>query len=163
MDPVKRAFLRTKLGYLEINGTDKGISRIEFINSRVKISRIPHCLKPCIIQLKEYFSGERDTFSLELDFSGTPFQLKVWNELLNIPYGTTITYLELARRVGNIKALRAVGGANGANPMMIVVPCHRVIGSDGKLVGFRGGIKRKKWLLEHEHAFAQRDLFYMKA
>jgi methylated-DNA-[protein]-cysteine S-methyltransferase len=163
MNPVKRAFLRTKLGYLEINGTEKGISKIEFINSRVNITRIPHCLKPCIIQLKEYLAGERVAFSLDLDLSGTPFQLKVWTQLLSIPYGTTISYLELAGMIGDTKALRAVGGANGANPMVIVIPCHRVIGSDGKLVGYGGGIKRKKWLLEHEHAFAQRDLFYMKA
>ena len=163
MNPVKRAFLKTKLGYLEINGTEKGISKVEFINRKVSITRIPSVLKPCINQLKEYFSGERQEFELELDMEGSPFQIKVWNELLKIPYGTTISYLELARRAGDTKALRAVGGANGANPMVILVPCHRVIGSDGKLVGYGGGLKRKKWLLEHEHAFAQRDLFYGKA
>ena len=162
MNPVKRAFLKTKLGYLEINGSEKGISKIEFINQRVTINRVPSSLKPCVIQLKEYFNGERQTFDLELDMVGSPFQVKVWNELLKIPYGTTISYLELARRVGDIKALRAVGGANGANPVIIVIPCHRVIGRDGKLVGYRGGLRRKKWLLEHEHAFAQRDLFYGK-
>jgi methylated-DNA-[protein]-cysteine S-methyltransferase len=163
MNPVKRAFLKTPLGYLEINGTDKGITKIEFLNSRIRINRVPATLKPCVEQLKEYFLGKRKDFTIELDLNGSPFQLKVWNELLKIPYGTTISYLELARRVGDIKALRAVGGANGANPIVILVPCHRVIGSQGKLVGYGGGIKRKKWLLEHEHAFAQRDLFYEKA
>jgi methylated-DNA-[protein]-cysteine S-methyltransferase len=88
--------------------------------------------------------------------------LQVWNELLKVPYGTTITYQDLARRIGNLKAIRAVGGANGRNPVSIIVPCHRIIGSNGRLVGYRGGLKRKKWLLEHEHAFAQRDLFYGK-
>ena len=163
MNSVKRAFLKTPLGYLEINGSEKGISKIEFLNFRVRIKRVPASLKPCVDELKEYFSGKRQDFTIELDLTGSSFQMKVWNELLKIPYGTTITYIELARRVGDIKALRAVGGANGANPIVILVPCHRVIGSDGKLVGYGGGIKRKKWLLEHEHAFAQRDLFYGKA
>ena len=163
MNPIKRAFLKTPLGYLEINGTEKGISKIEFLNFRVRISRVPASLKPCIKQLKEYFLGKRHSFTINLDLTGSSFQIKVWNELIKIPYGTTISYLELARRVGDIKALRAVGGANGTNPVIILVPCHRVIGSDGRLVGYGGGIKRKKWLLEHEHAFAQRDLFYGKA
>ena len=162
MNPIKRAFLKTPLGYIEINGTEKGISKIEFLNSRVRIHRVPSMLRPCVDQLKEYFLGKRHNFTIDLDLAGTPFQLKVWNELFKIPYGTTISYLELARRVGDVKALRAVGGANGANPVVILVPCHRVIGSSGKLVGYGGGIKRKKWLLEHEHAFAQRDLFYGK-
>jgi methylated-DNA-[protein]-cysteine S-methyltransferase len=162
MNPVKRAFLKTPMGYLEINGTEKGICKIEFINQRVGINRVPAILKPCVNQLKEYFSGERQHFNVDLDLSGSPFQVKVWNELVKIPYGTTISYLELAKRVGDAKALRAVGGANGANPVVILVPCHRVIGINGKLVGYGGGIKRKKWLLEHEHAFAQRDLFYIK-
>lgn len=162
MNPEKRAFLKTPLGYLEINGSEKGISKIEFVNRRVRINRVPAVLKPCVNELKEYFSGERKKFTVSLDLSGSPFQEKVWNELLKIPYGTTISYFELAKRVGDAKALRAVGGANGANPVVIVVPCHRVLGSSGKLVGYGGGIKRKKWLLEHEHAFAQRDLFYIK-
>ena len=163
MNPVKRAFLNTRLGYLEINGSEKGISKIEFLNHKVTIARVPSCLKPCIHQLEEYFAGKRHLFSLELDLQGSPFQLKVWNELLSIPYGDTISYLDLATRIGNAKCVRAVGGANGSNPIVIVIPCHRVIGKDGKLVGYGGGIKRKKWLLEHEHAFSQRDLFYGKA
>ena len=163
MNPVKRAFLHTRLGYLEIDGTAKGITKIDFINQKVSITRIPAVLKPCVTQLKEYFSGERHLFDLELDLTGSGFQMKVWNELLKIPYGTTISYLELATRVGDSKAFRAVGKANGSNPMVIIIPCHRVIGINGKLVGYSGGIKRKKWLLEHEHAFAQRDLFYLKA
>jgi methylated-DNA-[protein]-cysteine S-methyltransferase len=163
MNSIKRAFLKTPMGYLEINGSEKGICKVEFLNFRVRITRVPTLLKPCVQQLKEYFLGERHNFTIDIDLSGSAFQLKVWYELMKIPYGSTISYLELARRVGDTKALRAVGGANGANPIVILVPCHRVIGSDGKLVGYGGGIKRKKWLLEHEHAFAQRDLFYGKA
>jgi len=162
MNPVKRAFLKTQLGYLEINGTEKGISKIEFLSFRVRINRVPAILKPCVNELKEYFQGKRREFTIKLDLTGSEFQLKVWNELLKIPYGTTISYFELAKRVGDAKALRAVGGANGTNPVVILVPCHRVIGRNGKLIGYGGGIKRKKWLLEHEHAFAQRDLFYGK-
>ena len=92
------------------------------------------------------------------------FQLAVtpidWKELQKIPYGSTMTYLEIANKLGNIHTLRAVGGANANNPVPIVIPCHRVIGTNGKLVGYAGGLKRKKWLLEHEHAFLQGDLFY---
>jgi len=101
-------------------------------------------------QLQEYFSGERALFDLELLPIGTDFQRRVWTELSRIPYGETISYGELARRIGNHKAMRAVGLANGRNPIPIVVPCHRVIGADGSLTGFGGGIERKRWLLDHE-------------
>jgi methylated-DNA-[protein]-cysteine S-methyltransferase len=104
-----------------------------------------------VSQLDEYFSKNRRIFDLPLDLKGTPFQLRVWNELLNIPFGQTITYKELAIRLGDVKAIRAAGTANGANPVSIIVPCHRVIGSDGSLTGYAGGLWRKKWLLEHEN------------
>lgn len=162
MSYMKRAFLKSPVGYIEITASEKGIRSIYFLNFRVKPMPVPSMLKPCVHQLSEYFDGIRTIFDLPLDLEGTPFQLKVWNEILKIPYGKTITYYELARRSGDPRALRAVGGANSTNPVSIVVPCHRVIGHDGKLVGYGGGIKRKKWLLEHEHAFAQRDLFYGK-
>ena len=135
---------------------------MDFLDFRVKVHRVPACLKSCVEQLEEYFKGTRHSFDLKLDLHGTPFQLKTWKELLSVPYGSAISYLELARRTGDIRALRATGGANGKNPVCVIVPCHRVIGQGGKLVGYRGGLKRKKWLLEHEHAFAQRDLFYGK-
>ena len=162
MNPVKRAFLKTPIGYIEITGSEAGIQSIYFLDFRVKISHVPSCLKDTVVQLNEYFKGSRSSFSPKLDLQGTSFQVKVWRELLKIPYGKTISYLELARRIGNTKALRAVGGANSANPVSIIVPCHRVVGHDGKLVGYGGGLRRKKWLLEHEHAFAQQDLFYGK-
>jgi methylated-DNA-[protein]-cysteine S-methyltransferase len=101
-------------------------------------------------QLEEYFAGERETFDLDLLPIGTEFQRRVWEELSRIPFGETISYGELARRIGNHKAMRAVGLANGRNPIPIVVPCHRVIGADGSLTGFGGGIERKRWLLAHE-------------
>ena len=101
-------------------------------------------------QLTEYFSGKRQTFELELAPRGTPFQLAVWNALLAIPYGDTISYAELARRIGKPAAVRAVGAANGANPIPVIIPCHRVIGSNGTLTGYGGGIERKQWLLALE-------------
>jgi len=106
--------------------------------------------EPVIAQLTDYFSGTRKSFDLPLSLHGTPFQLSVWNELLNIPYGETITYAELARRTGKPAAIRAVGAANGANPIPVIVPCHRVIGSNGTLTGYGGGIERKQWLLALE-------------
>ncbi|MCK9219834.1 MAG: methylated-DNA--[protein]-cysteine S-methyltransferase [Bacteroidales bacterium] len=160
MNHIQRAFLKTPIGFLEITGSEQGIQSLNFLNFRVRIHRVPSNLKSCIEQLEEYFEGSRQAFSMTLDLEGSPFRLKVWQELLKIPYGTTISYLELARRIGNIKALRAVGGANRNNPVSILIPCHRVVGFNGKLVGYAGGLWRKKWLLEHEHAFAQRDLFY---
>ena len=162
MNPMHRAFLKTPIGYLEVTGSENGIRTLYFLDFRVKPQHVPACLRDCITQLEQYFHGTRQVFDLKFDFQGSPFQLSVWNELLNIPYGQTISYLELARRTGNIKAFRAVGGANGHNPVSVIVPCHRVIGANGRLVGYRGGLKRKKWLLEHEHAFSQRDLFYGK-
>ena len=162
MNTIHRAFLKTTIGHLEVTGTENGIRTLYFLDFKVKPQHVPACLKACITQLDEYFHGSRQQFDLKLDLEGSPFQLRVWNELLKIPYGTTISYMDLARRMDSPKAIRAVGGANGHNPVSIIVPCHRVIGSNGRLVGYRGGLKRKKWLLEHEHAFSQRDLFYGK-
>jgi methylated-DNA-[protein]-cysteine S-methyltransferase len=103
-------------------------------------------------QLTEYFAGSRTTFDLPLDPSGTEFQRRVWDSLRTIPYGTTTSYGAIARRLGDPHATRAVGAANGQNPIPIVVPCHRVVGAKGELTGFGGGIDRKRWLLEHEGA-----------
>ncbi|HTX89549.1 MAG TPA: methylated-DNA--[protein]-cysteine S-methyltransferase [Bacteroidales bacterium] len=162
MSSPERVFLKTPVGYLEVIGSKKGISGINFLKFHVKVTRTPHNLKDCVLQLNEYFAGTRKDFTVKLDLEGTPFQMKVWEQVLKIPYGTTISYFELARRVGDIRALRAVGGANANNPVPIIIPCHRVIGADGRLMGYGGGLKLKKWLLEHEHALAQRDLFYSK-
>jgi methylated-DNA-[protein]-cysteine S-methyltransferase len=108
----------------------------------------------CEKQLLEYFNGRRMKFDLPLKQSGTSFQQKVWAELMNINYGRTISYLELSKRIENVKAIRAVGTANGSNSISIIVPCHRVIGSNGDLTGYSGNLWRKKWLLDHEAKFA---------
>lgn len=112
------------------------------------------CLTQARDELTAYFDGRRRTFDVPLAPNGTDFQRRVWLALRDIPYGTTISYAELARRVGNMTAVRAVGAANGRNPIPIIVPCHRVVGSDGSLTGFGGGIERKRWLLQHEGALA---------
>jgi len=160
MKSLPRAFLKTPVGFIEITGSEKGVRSLYFLAFRVRVPRVPHELKNAVDQLHEYFIGERKEFTIPLDLEGSPFQMKVWNELTKIPYGNTITYHELARNIGNTNAFRAVGGANSANPVSVIIPCHRVIGANGRLVGYAGGLKRKKWLLEHEHAFAQKDLFY---
>jgi methylated-DNA-[protein]-cysteine S-methyltransferase len=110
-------------------------------------------------QLAEYFEGQRQQFDVPLKLAGTPFQQQVWRQLVQIPFGTTITYAELARRVGQPTAFRAVGNANGRNPVSILVPCHRVIGADGKLTGYGGGINNKQWLLEWERSAVDRLQF----
>lgn len=109
--------------------------------------------KICTKQLDEYFAGERTIFDLPIKQTGTYFQQNVWNELIKIPFGKTISYLQLSQRIGNVKSIRAVGTANGRNNLSIVVPCHRVIGSDGSLTGYAGGLWRKQWLLEHENKY----------
>jgi len=113
--------------------------------------------KDVAAQLDAYFAGELSTFDLEMNLLGTPFQQRVWSQLCDIPYGETISYGELARRVGNANASRAVGLANGRNPIALIVPCHRVIGANGSLTGYGGGLERKTWLLEHE--LRHRDAF----
>lgn len=105
-----------------------------------------------VAQLDAYFSGELQEFDLPLRPDGTRFQQQVWDQLVKIPYGATLTYLELARRLGDEKVIRAAARANGQNPIPIVIPCHRVIGADGRLTGYAGGVERKRWLLQHEGA-----------
>jgi len=112
-----------------------------------------------IDQLKEYFDGNRQSFNIALDLIGTEFQKKVWNELIQIPYGNTLSYLQLSRKLGDEKAIRAVATANGANGISIIVPCHRIIGSDGNLVGYAGGLPAKKKLLILEGALKENSLF----
>src|SRR4029079_5448131 len=114
--------------------------------------------KECAAQLNDFFAGKRKDFSVKLNPSGTNFQVQVWNELLKIPFGKTISYLELARRLGDEKKIRAAGTANGRNPIPIIIPCHRVIGSDGSLVGYGGGLSKKKWLIEFESGKKQTQL-----
>lgn len=157
---MEKAIINTPLGITEIQGDENGISKIYIRNEDVEItSKIPSELKEAVIQLQEYFEGKRTHFTFLLHPSGTEFQKKVWQELLNIPFGKTCSYLELSKKLGDVKAIRAVAAANGKNPLWIVVPCHRVIGADGSLTGYAGGLWRKKWLLEHENPSVQKTLF----
>lgn len=157
---MEKAIINTPLGLSEIQGDENGISKIYIRDENVEItSKIPSKLKEAVLQLQEYFDGKRTHFTFLLHPSGTEFQKKVWQELLNIPFGKTCSYLELSKKLGDVKAIRAVAAANGKNPLWIVVPCHRVIGSDGSLTGYAGGLWRKKWLLEHENPSVQKTLF----
>ncbi|KJD31263.1 cysteine methyltransferase [Tamlana nanhaiensis] len=157
---MESCIISSPLGFTKIEGDVNGITSIIVLNSEEKPTDIiPEVLEDCTIQLNEYFNGTRKQFSLKLNPKGTDFQQNVWNELINIPYGKTTSYLELAKQLGDVKAIRAVANANGKNPLWIVVPCHRVIGSDGSLTGYAGGLHRKQWLLNHESPFKQQTLF----
>lgn len=157
---MKTAIINTPLGLTEIQGDENGISKIYVINETIEITaKIPNELTDAVLQLQEYFDGKRTEFTFSLNPSGTEFQKKVWQELLQIPFGKTCSYLELSKKLGDVKAIRAVAFANGKNPLWIVVPCHRVIGTDGSLTGYAGGLWRKKWLLEHENPVKQESLF----
>ena len=143
------------VGLLSIKSSNGFINEILFVpeenaSNYFSDDKPTEVFKKCSDQLDEYFSGTRQAFDLPLMQSGTDFQQKVWSELMNIPFGKTISYLELSKRINNVKAIRAVGAANGRNNLPIIVPCHRVIGSNGKLTGYSGGLKIKQWLLEHE-------------
>ena len=148
------ACYRSEIGPFEIVGNQKGILTITFNKEPLKTDRsLPVCMKDCLGQIDEYFKGRRKRFSVPLELKGTDFQKAVWQQLRKIPFGRTASYGDVARAVNRPKAFRAVGNANNKNPIPLIIPCHRVIGSDGKLVGFGGGIWRKEWLLDHEKSF----------
>lgn len=152
--------IKSPLGFTKISGDVDGIQSVTILNSEEKTTDIiPIELEDCVIQLNEYFEGTRKQFNLKLNPQGTDFQKKVWDELEQIPYGKTRSYLELSKQLGDVKAIRAVANANGKNPLWIIVPCHRVIGSDGSLTGYAGGLHRKKWLLDLENPYKQLALF----
>ncbi|MDD5149280.1 MAG: methylated-DNA--[protein]-cysteine S-methyltransferase [Flavobacterium sp.] len=153
------AYIKTHLGVAKIIGDENGISIISILDEGDISSTIPVILQEAVSQINDYFEGKRIDFSFKLNPFGTEFQQKVWKGLLEIPYGKTMSYLELSKRLGDVKAIRAVASANGKNPLWIVVPCHRVIGTDGSLTGYAGGLWRKKWLLEHENPSNQQSLF----
>ena len=157
---MESVIIKTPLGFTEVKGDVNGISKIHVLDENVELSTIiPNDLIEVVTQLQEYFIGKRTKFTFKLNPKGTEFQKKVWQELLQIPYGKTCSYLELSKKLGDVKAIRAVASANGKNPLWIVVPCHRVIGTDGSLTGYAGGLWRKKWLLEHENPIKQESLF----
>src|SRR5262245_35626242 len=156
MNTRSYTWYESPVGPLLLAGTRNGLNYVSFSSGRHAVSVDPAWAEDgplfddAVRQLGEYFAGERKTFSLTLIPEGTEFQRAVWSELQNIPYGETISYKELAERIGKPKAVRAVGAANGANPIPIIIPCHRVIGNDGSLTGFGGGLPLKKRLLELE-------------
>lgn len=151
--------LSSPIGNIEIIGNETGLRSVSFSDAGSVHDDTIHPIETaCKQQLEEYFSGKRTTFSLQMDLIGTDFQKKIWNELLKIPFGKTVSYMELAMQHGDVKAIRAVGAANGKNPVAVIVPCHRVIGAGGELVGYAGGLHRKKWLLELEGSLHP-DLF----
>jgi len=154
------AYIKTPLGVAKIVGDAEGVSAITVLNSDEPLSDvIPESLEDAVYQLNEYFEGARTEFNLTLNPVGTEFQKKVWVELQNIPYGKSKSYLELAKALGDPNATRAAASANARNPLWIVVPCHRVIGTDGSLTGYAGGLHRKQWLLNHESPVKQQSLF----
>jgi methylated-DNA-[protein]-cysteine S-methyltransferase len=161
-----KAYYQSEIGLLEIVGQEAGLVSLRFVEREADEDyHNPPNLLPvmvqCLHQLDEYFQAKRKAFELPLAPAGTDFQKKVWAQLLKIPYGETVSYMDIARAIGDEKSIRAVGTANGANPIAIVVPCHRVIGSNGKLIGYGGGVWRKEWLLNHErrHSSGQLPLF----
>lgn len=160
MEKTQITYYKTPIGTAKIVGNSTGIITISVSDETTEASaKIPNCLQDCIKQLDEYFTGKRTDFDLKLNPQGTEFQQKVWKELQNVSFGKTRTYLEQSKAIGNVKAIRAVASANGKNPIWIVIPCHRIIGSDGSLTGYAGGLWRKKWLLEHENPSTQQSLF----
>lgn len=156
---MQTAFINSPLGITKIVGDENGISIISILEEGQITKTIPKELKTAVTQLNEYFEGKRNHFDFKMNPKGTEFQQKVWQELLAIPFGKTMSYLDLSKKLGDVKAIRAVASANGKNPLWIVVPCHRVIGTDGSLTGYAGGLWRKKWLLEHETPSLQQSLF----
>lgn len=156
-------YYESPVGWLEIKADDEGIHAILFVNAwkgpKLEAAKVSSeasgntHINTCISQLNEYFAGKRKDFDFPFSQQGTVFQQKVWGALLDIPFGKTISYMELSKRIGDTKAIRAVGTTNGKNQICIVVPCHRVIGTNGNLVGYGGDLWRKKWLLDHEAKF----------
>jgi O-6-methylguanine DNA methyltransferase len=153
MDKIFKTYYNSPIGIIEISGTEKAISSIVFCEDIQEDEVIPDVILECKSQLEEYFLGKRKNFSVEIILAGTEFQKKVWESLKSIPYGNTVSYKHIAEEIGNSKAVRAVGTTNSKNKLGIIVPCHRVIGSDGNLTGFAWGMWRKEWLINHEKKF----------
>ena len=155
------SYLDSPVGTLEIVSSENGILSLSFYDGKSSkySENLPRVHQNCIDQLKQYFSGTLKSFSLDLKPEGTEFQKKVWQSLVKIPFGTTTSYSTLAESLGDLAAIRAVASAIGKNKIAVIIPCHRVIGSNGSMTGFAGGIPRKEWLLQHEGALPQLTLF----
>ncbi|MGA9638691.1 methylated-DNA--[protein]-cysteine S-methyltransferase [Flavobacterium sp.] len=157
---METTHFKTPLGMATIMGDETGIAKISIVDEGEESQQIPFVLQEAVTQLQDYFKGNRTDFNFKLNPKGTDFQKKVWQALIEIPHGKTMSYLDLSKKLGDVKAIRAVASANGKNPLWIVVPCHRVIGTDGSLTGYAGGLWRKKWLLEHECPSQQQSLLF---
>src|SRR5690554_310192 len=154
------AVIDSPVGKMKLVADAVGLTSIQFLDSEEILSEeIPNALEEVVKQLREYFDGKRRDFNLRLSPQETDFQKRVWRELEKIPFGKTVSYKHIATRLGDPKVIRAAASANGKNPIPIIIPCHRVIGSDGSLTGYAGGLQRKKWLLEHENPSRQQVLF----
>jgi len=155
MKTLFASYLKTQIGFLKITTTDVAVVNIDFVaaqpKTRSSINK-PKILKDCESQLAEYFAGKRQTFDLQLDLGGTEFQNKVWKALQKIKFGKTASYKDIAEKINSPKGFRAVGMANNKNPIPIIIPCHRIIGTKGDLVGYAGGLKIKKALLQIENS-----------
>lgn len=150
---MHKAYYKSPIGWLELKSDGKALVGVDFVSKPKKsVSKDP-VLKKTLFQFDRYFKGKLSKFALNLRFAGTPFQKKVWSELRKIDHGDTFSYQKVASRTGRVKAFRAAGTAVGKNPFSIIVPCHRVIASDGGIGGYAGGLWRKKWLLRHEEKF----------
>lgn len=158
---MKTVIINSPIGFIEIVGDKDGLVSVIFLNSEdLNVSNnIPIELNDAVVQLQEYFEGKRKEFNLKLSPEGTDFQKRVWEKLQEIPFGKTLNYQQVANKLGDPKVIRAAATANGRNPLSIIIPCHRVIGSDGSLTGYAGGLHRKKWLLDHESPVKQQELF----
>jgi methylated-DNA-[protein]-cysteine S-methyltransferase len=153
--------IESPVGRLTLTSNDTHLKSVAFSEEEVEESdTLPEILLKSAAQLKEYFAGSRKVFELEIDPDGSNFQKKVWQRLLQVPYGATKSYLDIAIELGSALSTRAVGTANGKNPIPIIVPCHRIIGHDGKLVGYAGGLERKRFLLLHEAEHSKKDLLF---
>lgn len=149
-------YLKSPIGQIKITGDETSVNSILFVfnDTEMEEENINSVLAQCKKELSEYFTGKRKDFEVPISQAGTEFQQRVWNELSKIPYGKTVSYNFIAESLGDKKSVRAVGTSNGKNQLSIIVPCHRVIGSDGSLTGYAGGLWRKKWLLNHEKDFS---------
>ncbi len=150
MTEIHFGYCQSPIGLIEVGGTSEAITSLCFVEQRRYESCQNSIVAEAIRQVSEYFLGTRREFDLHIALEGTDFQQLVWQQLLTIPFGHTVSYQDIANAIGKPRAVRAVGAANGRNPISIVVPCHRVVGSDGSLTGYGGGLLRKEWLLRHE-------------
>lgn len=159
---IQTTCYQSPIGQIVIKGSEAGIHSVLFSDEPLtnQFKPLYPCLKEAVEQLHEYFCHQRHSFNLRLHLAqGTEFQQKVWHSLLSIPWGETVTYTQLASKISHPHAVRAVGSANSHNPFLVVLPCHRVIGTSGVLTGYAGGLLRKKWLLEHEQQTIQLEIF----